>query len=207
MICGYVTRYGIEWRALPVYAFFVRWHARGLPQGLVDRLRGRLRTAWGRAELPTAGSIDSQSVKASDSVGADSRGYDAGKRINGRKRHVVVDTLGLLLTVLVTAASVQDRDGAFRLLALLRERFSTITLIWADGGYAGRLGSWACQVLALTVAIVKRRDDTTGFARAAPPVGGGTDLWLAAALPPPDLRLRTTRPPRSHGCCGPPSRS
>lgn len=169
---GYVTRYGIEWRALPVdfppweavYAFFERWNARGLPQGLVDRLRGRLRVAWGRAELPTAGSIDSQSVKAADTVGAASRGFDAGKRINGRKRHIAVDTLGLVLTVIVTAASVQDRDGAFRLLALLRERFSTITLVWADGGYAGRLVSWAYQVLALTITIVKRSDDTTGFA-------------------------------------------
>ena len=86
----YVTRYGIEWRALPVdfppweavYAFFERWSARGLPQGLVDRLRGRLRVAWGRAELPSAGSIDSQSVKAADTVGAASRGFDAGKKIN-----------------------------------------------------------------------------------------------------------------------------
>jgi DDE family transposase len=77
---------------------------------------------------------------------------------------VVVDSLGLLLAVIVTAASVQDRDGAFRLLALLRERFSTISLIWADGGYAGRLVSWACQVLALSVTIIKRSDDTTGFA-------------------------------------------
>jgi transposase len=169
---GYVTRYGIEWRALPVdfppweavYAFFERWNARGLPQGLVDRLRGWLRVAWGRAELPTAGSIDSQSVKAADTVGAASRGFDAGKRINGRKRHIAVDTLGLVLSVIVTAASVQDRDGACRLLALLRERFSTIALIWADGGYAGRLVNWATQVLALTITIVKRTEDTTGFA-------------------------------------------
>jgi transposase len=168
---GYVTRYGIEWRALPVdfppwqavYAFFERWNARGLPQGLVDRLRGRLRVAYGRADLPTAGSIDSQSVKAADTVGAASRGFDAGKKINGRKRHIAVDTLGLLLSVVVTAASVQDRDGAHRLLALLRERFSTITLVWADGGYAGRLVSWAHTVLALTLTIVKRTEDTTGF--------------------------------------------
>jgi transposase len=167
----YVTRYGIEWRALPVdfppweavYAFFERWSARGLPQGLVDRLRGRLRVAWGRADLPTAGSIDSQSVKAVDTVGAASRGFDAGKKINGRKRHIAVDTLGLLLTVVVTTASVQDRDGAHRLLALLRERFSTISLVWADGGYAGRLVSWAHSVLALTLTIVKRTEDTTGF--------------------------------------------
>jgi transposase len=168
---GYVSRYGIEWRALPVdfppweavYAFFERWSARGLPQRLVDRLRGRLRVALGRAELPTAGSIDSQSVKAADTVGAASRGFDAGKKINGRKRHLAVDTLGLVLAVVVTAASVQDRDGAYRLLALLRERFSTITLVWADGGYAGRLVTWAHQVLALTLSIVKRSDDTSGF--------------------------------------------
>jgi transposase len=169
---GYVTRYGIEWRALPVDfppweavdAFFERGNARGLPHQLVERLRGRLRVAYGRAELPTAGSIDSQSVKAADTVGAASRGFDAGKKINGRKRHVAVDTLGLMLAVVVTAASVQDRDGAFRLLALLRERFSTISLVWADGGYAGRLVSWAHQALALTLTIVKRSDDTTGFA-------------------------------------------
>jgi transposase len=80
-----------------------------------------------------------------------------------RTRHVVVDSLGLLLTVIVTAASVQDRDGAFRLLALLRERFSTLPLVWADGGYAGRLVTWAHQVLALTVTIIKHSDDTTGF--------------------------------------------
>jgi transposase len=119
--------------------------------------------AYGRADLPTAGSIDSQSVKAADTVGAASRGFDAGKKINGRKRHIAVDTLGLLLTVIVTAASVQDREGAPRLLALLRERFSTITLVWADGGYSGRLVSWAHTVLALTLTIVKRTEDTTGF--------------------------------------------
>ena len=115
---GYVTRYGIEWRALPadfpphpaVYAFFERWSARGLPQRLVDVLRARIRIAHGRSPLPTAGSIDSQSVKAADTVGNASRGYDGGKKINGRKRHIAVDTLGLLLVVFVTPASVQDRD-------------------------------------------------------------------------------------------------
>ena len=168
---GYVTRYGIEWRALPcdfpphaaVYAFFCRWSERGMPRRLADRLRGRIRVAAGRAELPTAAVIDSQSVKASDSVGAATRGYDAGKKINGRKRHAATDCLGLLLVVVVTAASVQDRDGACPLLALLRERFSTITLVWADGGYAGRLVRWATGVLQLAVTVVKRTDDVAGF--------------------------------------------
>ncbi|MFI7449671.1 IS5 family transposase [Nonomuraea sp. NPDC049714] len=168
---GYVTRYGIEWRALPVdfppheavYAFFLRWSRRGLPERLAGRLRGRLRVLAGRSELPTAGCIDSQTVRAAETVGAATCGYDAGKKLKGQKRHIVVDTLGLLLCVMVTAASVQDRDGAHPVLALLREKFSTIGLIWADGGYAGRLVIWARQVLGLAVTIVKRSDDLRGF--------------------------------------------
>ncbi|MGW4411581.1 IS5 family transposase [Nonomuraea sp. NPDC004702] len=168
---GYVTRYGIEWRALPVdfppheavYAFFLRWSRRGLPERLAGRLRGRLRILAGRGELPTAGCLDSQTVRAAETVGAPVCGYDAGKKLKGQKRHVVVDTLGLLLCVIVTAASVQDRDAAHPVLALLREKFSTLRLVWADGGYAGRLQAWAGQVLALAVAIVRRSDDLRGF--------------------------------------------
>jgi transposase len=168
---GYLTRYGIEWRALPVdfppwsavYAFFERWSERGLPRRLADRLRGRIRIACGRAELPTAAVIDAQTVRGSDTVPATSAGYDAGKKTKGRKRNIATDCLGLLLMVTVTAASVQDRDGAHRLLALLRERFSTISLVWADGGYAGRLVVWANHVLRLAVSIVKRSDNVAGF--------------------------------------------
>jgi transposase len=168
---GYVTRYGIEWRALPVdfppwsavYAFFERWSARDLPRRLADRLRGRIRIACGRAELPTAAVIDAQTVRGADTVAAASAGYDAGKKTKGRKRNIATDCLGLLLMVTVTAASMQDRDGAHRLLALLRERFSTISLVWADGGYAGRLVVWANQVLRLAVTIIKRSDNVTGF--------------------------------------------
>jgi transposase len=168
---GYLTRYGIEWRALPidfppwsaVYAFFERWSERGLPHRLVDRLRGRIRIACGRAELPTAAVIDAQTVRGADTVPATSAGYDAGKKTKGRKRNIATDCLGLLLMVTVTTAGMQDRDTAHRLLALLREHFSTITLVWADGGYAGRLVTWAKAVLHLTITIVKRTDDTKGF--------------------------------------------
>jgi transposase len=167
----YVVRYGVEWRALPadfppwqaVYAFFERWAQRGLPQRLVDRLRGLLRVGDGRAELPTAAVIDSQSVKAADTVGAATSGYDGGKKIKGRKRHIAVDSNGWLLAVLVTAAGVQDRDAGHRLVGLVRERFSTITQVWADGGYAGRLVVWAAAVLAVAVTIVKRSDTVAGF--------------------------------------------
>ncbi|MEW9550643.1 transposase [Nonomuraea sp. NPDC050783] len=117
----------------------------------------------GRAELPTAGCIDSQTVRAGETVSAAACGYDAGKKLKGQKRHVVVDTLGLLLCVMVTAASVQDRDAAHPVLALLREKFSTIGLVWADGGDAGRLVTWAGQVLGLAVTIVKRSDGLSGF--------------------------------------------
>ncbi|MDT7783133.1 MAG: hypothetical protein QOF58_1552 [Pseudonocardiales bacterium] len=96
---GYLTRYGIEWRALPVdfppweavYAFFERWSERGLPQRLVDRLRGRIRIACGRAELPTAAVIDAQTVRGADTVAADGAGYDAGKKTKGRKRNIATD--------------------------------------------------------------------------------------------------------------------
>ncbi|MBG0813861.1 IS5 family transposase [Planomonospora sp. ID82291] len=146
-----------------MYAFFLRWSGRGLPERLAGRLRGRLRIRAGRGELPTAGCIDSQTVKAAETVGAAVCGYDGGKKTKGQKRHIAVDTLGLLLCVMVTAASVQDRDGAHPLLARLRERCSTIALVWADGGYAGRLVCWARDVLGLAVAIVKRSDDVRGF--------------------------------------------
>ena len=91
------------------------------------------------------------------------RGFDAGKKTNGRKRHIAVDSNGLVLAIVVTVAAIQDRDAAIRLFAALRAAFSTITLVWADRGCAGRVVRWAESVLALTVQIVKRNDDTSGF--------------------------------------------
>jgi transposase len=167
----YVADNGIKWRALPVdfppwstvYNYFAAWAAAGVTQDVLDGLRDRVRLREGRAAAPSAAIIDSASVRAAETVGAASRGYDAGKKINGRKRHIAVDTLGLLLCVLVTAASVQDRDGAKPLLELLATSFRRIRLIWADGGYAGKLVVWAAAHLCLKPQIVKRSDDATGF--------------------------------------------
>ena len=167
----YLVRGGIAWAALPaefppaktVYGVFRRWTRAGVWVRVHDALRDRARIRAGRHPQPTAAVIDSASVRGADTVPARSRGYDAGKRVNGRKRHIAVDTGGLLLAVVVTIAGIQDRDGAVRLLAALRARFSTITLIWADGGYAGRLISWAKTVLGFAVTIVKRTDDLAGF--------------------------------------------
>ena len=102
-------------------------------------------------------------MRGADTVPTSSRGYDAGKKINGRKRHIAVDTGGLLLAVVVTVAGIEDRDGVFRLLSALSAKLSIVSLVWADVGYAGRSIVWAKRVLSLTVQIVKRSDDATGF--------------------------------------------
>jgi transposase len=167
----YLTHNGPVWRALPadfppagtVYWWADKWQGDGSAARMHDDLRERIRLAAGRTAQPTAAVIDSQSVKGSEMIARPQRGYDAGKKINGTKRHLAVDTIGLLLTVLVTAASMQDRDAARPLLWNLRRAFPTIKLAWADGGYAGNLVTWAKTRLRLTLQIVKRPDDLHTF--------------------------------------------
>ena len=113
--------------------------------------------------MPTAAVIDSQTVRAADTVPTASSGDDGGKKLKGRKRHVAVDTGGLLPAVVVTTASVQDRDGAFGITAALRGAFSTITLVGADAGYPGRFVRDAGKLWDLAVAIVKRPDQAEGL--------------------------------------------
>jgi len=167
----YLVAGGISWRSMPadfpawarVYAFFRRWRENGLIAELHDRLRAKVREREGRDPEPSAGIIDAQSVKAAASVPAGSRGYDGGKQVNGRKRHVVTDCLGLILVVAVTAANIGDREAATGLLARMRTLHREITLVWADGGYTGGLIDWCRDKLALTLEIVKRTDDMEGF--------------------------------------------
>ncbi|MFI0718290.1 IS5 family transposase [Streptomyces sp. NPDC021224] len=167
----YLVDNGIKWRAMPadfppwdrVYAFFRRWRDHGMVKEFHDRLRGRVRMREGRDVEPTAGVIDSQSVKADAVVGTDSRGFDGGKLINGRKRHIVVDTLGLLLGVMVTAADIGDRTAAKVLLEQVADACHRLELVWADGGYTGSLIEHCLATLALVLAIVKRSDDRKGF--------------------------------------------
>jgi transposase len=163
----YVVRNGIEWRALPVdfppwaavYAFYERWNARGLPQRLVERLRHRLRVRARRDAQPSAAIMDSQSVKAADTVGAGSRGFDGGKKINGRKRHVAVDVEGFLLAVVVTAANIGDRVGAKLLVIAVLNTCTRLKLIWADSGYDGApLAGWIASVAGITVRVIKRTE-------------------------------------------------
>ncbi len=112
---------------------------------------------------PTAAIVDSQSVRAAANIPRSPAGWDGGKKVGGRKRHLVVDSIGLVLAIAVTAASVQDRDAAVGLLQRLRNMYFFIRLVWADGGYAGSLVDWAREKPRLILHIVKRTDDTTDF--------------------------------------------
>ncbi|MFJ4806910.1 IS5 family transposase [Streptomyces murinus] len=167
----YLVDNGIKWRAMPagfppwprVYAFFTRWRDAGLVAELHERLREVVRTGEGRGPEPSAAVVDSQSVKADATVAHASRGFDAGKRINGRKRHLLTDTLGLLLDVLVTPASTTDRDAARILLPAAKKDFRRLTRVWADGGYTGHLADWTGLHLGIALDVVRRPDDVCGF--------------------------------------------
>ena len=165
----YLVRTACQWRNLPtdfapwrtVYHYLRLWKRTGLWQHIHTHLREHLRQVEGRQRRASAAIIDSQSVKSTEC--SDERGYDAGKKVNGRKRHVLVDTLGLVLLVLVLPANIQDRTAARQLLEIFFGQSSRrrIKHIWADGGYAGTLITWAHKLWRCTVEIVKRTEAHT----------------------------------------------
>jgi putative transposase len=160
----YVTRSGCQWRMLPhdlppwrdVYDHFDRWRKSGQLAQLHDALRRQVRYEAGRDGQPSAAIIDSQSVKAAEESAV--RGYDGGKKITGIKRHIVVDTLGLLLAVVVHSAGIQERDGAKLVLATMKDRFARLLHLWADGAYGGQLVAWVKDTFGWVLEIVKRNE-------------------------------------------------
>jgi len=187
----HLVRGGIAWAALPhgfpphqtVYGIFGRWARDDAWRNIHDALRDLVRVHEGRDPLPTAAIIDSQSVRGADTVAGLTRGYDAGKKINGRKRHIAVDTGGLLLAVVVTIAGIQDRDAAHRLLTVLRGRFSTIGLVWADGGYTGRLVILGAQDPGPHRGSGQTHRRRQGLQGPAAPLGRGAHLRLDQQVP------------------------
>ena len=167
----YILKGGVQWRMLPshfppwqtVYHLFLNRNKGNVWDGLNYQWRALARKAHGKRSRPTAAILDSQSVKSDPHGG--SVGYDAGKRIKGRKRHILVDTLRLLLGVHITPASTPDRCGAKELLGGVLQWFSWLRKLWVDGGYSGQpFADWVKeQRPKLKVEVVKRSDDMEGF--------------------------------------------
>jgi putative transposase len=165
-----ILRAGCSWRMMrhdlpawqTVYSYFQRWQPHcGYGKKSIQYYAHNKREISGRDAEPSAGIIDSQTVKTTEKGGV--KGYDAEKKMNGCKRHILVDTMGLILMVVVHAASIQDRNGAKLVFEKICHMFPKLHLIWADAGYAGSLVDWVKYFIGCGIIIIKRCDHTDGF--------------------------------------------
>ena len=161
----YLVKTGCQWRMLPkdfpnssiVYYYFNSWKNKGIIKRLHDTMVKKTRKQEGRKEEPTAAIIDAQSIK-STLISGESRGYDAGKKVKGVKRHILVDTMGLVLAVVIQSASIQDRDGAKDVIEKLASKRKKVVKIFGDGGYRGKLIGWAQERFKIDLEIIKRNE-------------------------------------------------
>lgn len=166
----YINRTGIPWEYLPhdfpphktVYHYYALWEKDGTTEAIHEALRRRMRRAAGRAEQPSAAIIDAQTVKTSNNVPESSQGIDAAKRIKGRKRHIATDVLGLLLVVLVTAASVHDTAGGRHVIDELATQRPDVATVWVDAGYKQSVIDQGA-VHGIDVIVVTKDPDQRGF--------------------------------------------
>lgn len=194
----YVVDTGCKWRALPadfppfqtVFGFFSRWRAAGIFNLIRDQLRRHVRRTMGASPHPVAAVIDSQSVKVAATVPRSTSGYDAGKKIPGRKRHIVCDMKGLLLFVMVTPASTHDAVVAKEILLRLRLMHPQLAVVWADSIYGGTLVDWAKSFLNLTLKTVSRARRSEGLRSPAAALGSGAQSGVVASRPQECLGLR-----------------
>lgn len=161
----YLVKTGCQWRMLPgdfpkwtiVYYYFSVWKKNGILEEIHESLVEKVRKKQGKNEEPSVGIIDAQSVK-STLVSSENKGFDAGKKIKGIKRHIIVDTLGLILAVVIQSASIQDRDGAISVIDKLVENWKKIIKIFADSGYRGELIGHVKSKFKIELEIIKRNE-------------------------------------------------
>jgi putative transposase len=162
----YITKSGIQWRMLPkeyapwesVYYYFRKWKRDGMIEEIHDKLVEKIRIETGKNPTPSVGIVDSQSVKACNLCEGDI-GYDGGKKIKGRKRHIVVDTLGLIMITVIHAANIHDSVGAKEVFRALKDKYLCgIQKIFADGGYLGELIEWVQLQFGWSLEIIKRNE-------------------------------------------------
>ena len=166
----YINRTGCQWDMLPrdfpppstVYWYFRKWLEDGTWKQLNDDLRRKVRLGFEKSDEPSAAIIDSQSVKTTE-IGGEDIGFDANKKVTGRKRHIAVDTLGLLLMVAVTAASLQDASSAEVIGPRMRGKFPQLKKIWVDAGYKEQFIAWFKEQCGWVIEVVTRREGAVGF--------------------------------------------